>query len=78
LTKPSSLPDRLEVHVGGVGHPGKVKHQVDVVVLVVGGLEGGVNDIGYGKVFFSLLSGRLRSHLRILALGVSDWHWKTH
>ncbi len=35
LTKPSGLPDRLVVHVGGVGHSGKVEDRIDVVVLVV-------------------------------------------
>jgi len=34
LTKPFSLPDQHGVHVGGLGNPGKVEHQGDVVVLV--------------------------------------------
>ncbi len=34
LIKPSSLPDELGVQVRGVGHPGKVEHQGDIVVLV--------------------------------------------
>jgi hypothetical protein len=35
LTILSGSPDRLVVHVCGVGHYGGVEHQVDVVVIVV-------------------------------------------
>jgi hypothetical protein len=38
---PSGLPDQLVVHVRGLGHPGGVEHQVDVVVLVVVSQVGG-------------------------------------
>ncbi len=46
LTKPCSLPDQQVAHVRGPGHPGKVEHQVDVVVLVVRRLGGSVNSLG--------------------------------
>ncbi len=44
LTKPSGLPDQLRLHVCDIGHPGKVEHQVDIVVHIVTRLGGNVND----------------------------------
>jgi len=34
LTTPSSVPDQLGAHVRGLGNPGEVEHQADVVLLV--------------------------------------------
>jgi hypothetical protein len=40
----SGLPDRLVTHGRGLGHPGEVEHQVDVVVLVRLKVRGGESD----------------------------------